>query len=371
VATGSETLDIIIRSRGGRAAAADAMAVANAYRALGAESVTVQHGISDSNKEISRSGSLMAVTARTVAALTAGLGAMAAARAGINYNAEMQTNTVAFRHFLGSTQAANAELAQLVKLGMQMPQIGSAAFVAGGRRLLAFGADANKITPWLSGLGEAMSGLGLGAEGIDRATLAIGQMLSTGFIQGDEINQLVEAGINARKYLINAGVVPAAKAGQIGDLHIPSTQALDVIMQGIQDEFHGLAAESRSTWAYQVAQAKNYAVQAAAAFIKPFQDWLSSGVLDSVSERLRAIAGWLSSGGADKLWTGLALAVQAFGPAIALLTAYLAAYRTAVLAVTAAQWAWNLAMNANPVGLIITGIGLLIGVIILLVNHWG
>jgi hypothetical protein len=38
--------------------------------------------------------------------------------------------------------------------------------------------------------------------------------------------------------------------------------------------------------------------------------------------------------------------------------------------VTAAQWAWNVAMDANPIGLIILGIGALIGIVVLLVKHW-
>jgi hypothetical protein len=38
--------------------------------------------------------------------------------------------------------------------------------------------------------------------------------------------------------------------------------------------------------------------------------------------------------------------------------------------VTAAQWAWDVAMDANPIGLIVVGIGLLIAGIVLLVKHW-
>lgn len=38
--------------------------------------------------------------------------------------------------------------------------------------------------------------------------------------------------------------------------------------------------------------------------------------------------------------------------------------------ITAAQWAWNIAMNANPIGLVVTGIGLLIGAGILLYKNW-
>ncbi len=38
--------------------------------------------------------------------------------------------------------------------------------------------------------------------------------------------------------------------------------------------------------------------------------------------------------------------------------------------VTAAQWAWNIAMTANPIGLIVVGIGALIGAGVLLIKNW-
>jgi small-conductance mechanosensitive channel len=38
--------------------------------------------------------------------------------------------------------------------------------------------------------------------------------------------------------------------------------------------------------------------------------------------------------------------------------------------VTAAQWAWDAAMDANPIGLIVIAVGALIGIIVLLVKHW-
>jgi len=38
--------------------------------------------------------------------------------------------------------------------------------------------------------------------------------------------------------------------------------------------------------------------------------------------------------------------------------------------VTAAQWAWNLALSANPIGLIVIGAAALIVVLVLLITHW-
>lgn len=48
----------------------------------------------------------------------------------------------------------------------------------------------------------------------------------------------------------------------------------------------------------------------------------------------------------------------------------LGAYKTVLAIVTAAQWLWNAAMIANPIGLIILGIAALIGYIALVINKW-
>jgi len=48
----------------------------------------------------------------------------------------------------------------------------------------------------------------------------------------------------------------------------------------------------------------------------------------------------------------------------------LGAYKAALWVATAAQWLWNAAMTANPIGLIIVGIGALIAIIAVVVNKW-
>jgi hypothetical protein len=74
------------------------------------------------------------------------------------------------------------------------------------------------------------------------------------------------------------------------------------------------------------------------------------------------------------LWA-TALAITAARTVIS--TAALVAHKVATLAVrgatllaTAAQWLFNVAMTANPIGLVIVAIGALIAIIVLLVKHW-
>ena len=45
-------------------------------------------------------------------------------------------------------------------------------------------------------------------------------------------------------------------------------------------------------------------------------------------------------------------------------------YRAVVVVATAAQWLWNAAMSANPIGLIIIGIAGLIGLIVAVIKYW-
>ena len=67
----------------------------------------------------------------------------------------------------------------------------------GSRRLLAMGFSAEQIIPVMTAVGDAAAGLGMQAEGIDRITLAMGQMAAKGKVSAEEIRQLAEAGIPA------------------------------------------------------------------------------------------------------------------------------------------------------------------------------
>ena len=66
----------------------------------------------------------------------------------------------------------------------------------------------------------------------------------------------------------------------------------------------------------------------------------------------------------------LAGVLGAVAAAVLIVNGAIAAYEAAATVATVAQWAWNVAMDANPIGLIIIAIGLLIGIIVLLATHW-
>ncbi|MDN9012848.1 hypothetical protein QZ995_23165, partial [Brevibacillus laterosporus] len=61
---------------------------------------------------------------------------------------------------------------------------------------------------------------------------------------------------------------------------------------------------------------------------------------------------------------------EVVGPLIVGATTAWATYKAVMLTATAAQWAFNTTANANPIGLLVVGIGTLVSAGYLLVKNW-
>ena len=105
--------------------------------------------------------------------------------------------------------------------------------------------------------------------------------------------------------------------------------------------------------------------------LKGPMQWLISSGLPGILNAILGIAQGV---------TGVIRSMDKFGATKAIIEGLLIAwgvYKAVLLAMglatkiaAAAQWLLNAAMDANPIGLIVTGIGLLIAGVILLVQHW-
>jgi tape measure domain-containing protein len=139
--------------------------------------------------------------------LASGIGLVSAALGGvgiasIKMAADMEQNRIAFTTMLGSASAAETMLSQLATFAEKTP-FEFTGLVDSTRKLLAYGYSAQEIIPMLTGIGDAVAAVGGSAEVLDRVTLAFGQMKAKGFISGEEMRQLAEAGIPAWQMLAN------------------------------------------------------------------------------------------------------------------------------------------------------------------------
>ncbi|WP_416182015.1 tape measure protein [Acidaminococcus timonensis] len=163
-------------------------------------------------------------------AVLGGIGAGLAALgvASVKAGASLQSTKTAFTNMLGSAEKAQDFLGKMQDFAAKTPfefsQVSQAA-----QKFIAFGFSAEQVIPTLTAVGDAAAGVGLGAEGINRITLALGQMAAKSKVQAGEMMQLTETGIPAWKML----------ADQIG-VSVP--EAMDMVSKGAIDAATGITA---------------------------------------------------------------------------------------------------------------------------------
>ena len=169
---------------------------------------------------------------RGVLALGVALGGLAAA--GVKAASDYQQSMIAFTKMMGSAEKATVFVKELqafaAKTPFELPQV-----QAGAKKLMAFGFEASQVLPMLTAIGNAASGLSLGSEGIDRLTLAIGQMQAKGKVSGGELRQLAEAGIPALQYLADALGKTQAEILEMSEKGaIPASVGVGILIQGME-----------------------------------------------------------------------------------------------------------------------------------------
>ena len=85
-----------------------------------------------------------------------------------------------------------------------------------------------------------------GEDAMPRIARALGQMKTLGRLSAEELNQLSEVGINARKYLQEA--FGTANAQQINKQGIAIEKVISTITAGLKKDFGGAAKQAMNTW---------------------------------------------------------------------------------------------------------------------------
>lgn len=160
----------------------------------------------------------------------------------VKASAQMEQTRIAFTTMLGSASEANRFLTEMSDFAantpFELPQV-----LDGSKRLLAMGFNAQQIPPVLTAIGDAAAGLGMQGDGINRLTLAIGQMAAKGKVSADEIRQLAEAGIPAWDMIaqkIGVSVPEAMKMAENGA--ISAADGIQGLVTGMNNKFGGMMA---------------------------------------------------------------------------------------------------------------------------------
>jgi tape measure domain-containing protein len=187
------------------------MTVGQVIAKLGLDQKEYEKGLRKAETQADKAGSKIGSIFKNAFSVTLGMGMFEALKNGfkstvgtaISFNSMLQTAQIGFATMLGSAEKAQKFLDDMadfaVKTPFEYPELLEAA-----KRMLAYGFAAEEVLPTLRAVGDASAALGSGSVGIDRITLALGQIRAKGKLSGEEMRQLTEAGVPAWHILAEA-----------------------------------------------------------------------------------------------------------------------------------------------------------------------
>lgn len=113
------------------------------------------------------------------------------------------------------------------------------------QRMIAMGWDAESIIEDMTTIGDAAAATGKGEQGLQQIVTALAQIKTKGKLSTEELNQLAEAGVSAKKYIaegLGYGSGDEGIAKMTADLEdgaISSGKALEALLSGMQ-EYQGM-----------------------------------------------------------------------------------------------------------------------------------
>ncbi|WGW12757.1 tape measure protein [Saxibacter everestensis] len=340
-------------------------------------------------------------SALKIGVVAAGTAIAAAGMVGLKTAAQMETAQIAFTTMLGSAEKAQAFLAKLADFAAKTP-FDLPGLQKSAQSLISIGIDADRVIPIMTTLGNVTSGMGTGAEGVQRATVAIQQMNAAGRITAEDLNQLRDAGIPVFDLLTAATgrsteeIAKMAQTGKLGRTEL--TQLMSALESGKGlERFDGMmekqSASLAGLWstlkdAFSVGLAK--AIQPVIPMLKTGLQGAISGINTVLPALVAGFKGIVEAGVAFTQWAAANQGLlTGLGTVIAGLAAGIVAYTIATRVASAVTITWNaiqtlakfatagwavqqrllnVAMRANPIGLIVTALTLLVTGVVLAYN---
>ncbi len=202
--------------------------------------------------------------------LVAGVGAV-----GIGFDNMKQQAQIAFTTMLGSGAKAKAFLDDLQDFAQKTP-FEFPDLIKGSQRLMAMGFAAKDVRPTLTAVGDAVAGLGGGAEMIGRVTTALGQMKAKGKVSAEEMNQLAEAGIPGWAMIaekIGKSIPEAMKLAEKGA--ISADVAIGALTEGMNKKFGGMMEKQSHTFGGLLSTLKDTFTQVSGTIMGPIFEKLT------------------------------------------------------------------------------------------------
>lgn len=305
-----------------------------------------------------------------IVALTAGIGVVS--------KLGMQTENAAkaFSVLVGNTDQAASMLSELNSYADNTIWSRSIVLDA-SKTMLGFGVSAKEVTGDLMRLGDIAMG---DSQKLQSLALVFGQVASAGRLQGQDLLQLINAGYNP---LVDIAELTGKTVGEVKEEMSKGAISFDMVRQAIVratsegGRYYKMIDTLAQTESGRFEQMKGKAISTMLDLYKIVQPVLiplfqalidTMTVIEPIIGGVANAVGWFFKELKDgNPWLlGVITAIGAYSAAVAVNTFLLKGWKVAELAqlgamilVEKAQWLLNIAMSANPIGLIIAGIAAL------------
>lgn len=214
---------------------------------------------------------------------------------GIQTAADREQQELAFGTLLGDSDAAKTWLDTLVKKAAVTP-FGFSDLTQMSKTLLSYGVGTDEQNLWMQAIGDAGSARGITGEGLTAIATYLGRMSSTDKVTLENLNPLMERGINAIDYLAENLTEKTGKEVTTADVYdmisknqLSGADAARVIVEAMEQYNKGAAEAQSQTYSGMVSTMEDNQEQVDAA--------MGEGYTKKRKEGLLAQTEWLDKGG--------------------------------------------------------------------------
>lgn len=307
--------------------------------------------------------------------ISAGVGAVTA------IGAQAEQTSVAFTTLVGSEEKAAGILKEINDFAAKTPY-GNLDLTDNAKTMLNFGVQADKVNGYLRQLGDIAAG---DKNKLGSLSLVFGQVASAGKMSGQDLLQFINAGFNPLKELEK---MTGKTYSELQDMMIKGQIGFDAVaaainhatseggaFAGMSDKLSQTVSGKFSTLVGNVQQAAvdmfneikpivNDIMDLFLAIVPPIASAIR-GIFSVIAGVIGFIVNWKTELGllAGVVAVGT-IAFNAHAIAIGAVAAIQGVVTIATNAWTSAQWLLNAALNANPIGIVITVIAALVAAVV-------
>ena len=205
--------------------------VSQSFNQIGVSANKAANGISKTGRAAQQASGGFNSLGKSLRSLLAAYSLFEAVKFTIGSTAELETQRKSLEVLTGSVKEANTVIKQLQDFGAVTP-FTSTELIDTAKRLKAFGVDTDKLVDTTKRLGDVAGATGAKLEGV---ATAYGQIQAKGRLQGEELLQLQERGINLQDELQKMYGLTGEEFRKALEKGRISAEAVELALQNLTD----------------------------------------------------------------------------------------------------------------------------------------